>query len=234
LNPLFFGAAWKVFDLLVELSLAGQPPNPDRGSERSIKQKAANAASGAIAPLDSHPELWDVIARTYGGTSEVRHALVHRTVNVDMAGALTGTDRQGRQLRPVSTAEQESFCRAAHRAADAVISQTLRSRERNDLAWHLGRLVAHHNVPVKGAVQLGGSCIPLLIANLREVRGKWFIDVDWMLSQARAKFSASPHIDFEVHVPDGSQRRYRGELEGLPAGAHEVDLAVLPPWLTPA
>ncbi len=152
---------------------------------------------------------------------------------MDSAGALSGTTESGAVVT-VSATEQESFCRAVQRAAEAVIAGSLPARKRGDLAWHLDQLAAHHVIRLVGAAPLGGQAIPVVIANLIPANdGQWSVDLDWLRSQASEVFPSAPYIDVELHVPDGSLRRFRSELESAPAGECLLRLDTLPDWVAP-
>ncbi|MCZ7537895.1 MAG: hypothetical protein M5T61_19505 [Acidimicrobiia bacterium] len=164
LRPLAFGAAWKVLDLLVELALSQSGfPSASRVTITE-KVKQARTAAGQCPPLTSDAALWRTLAATYASTEEIRHSLVHRHAEVDRSsGVLTGRDRHGNQLPPISAEQQEGFCRAVQRAAHATLTGLLTPRERSDLAWNLDQLSHLH-----GEQPLGGTrWLPLRLESLR-------------------------------------------------------------------
>lgn len=96
IRPLLFGAAWKVLDLLCELTL-GQAGVARQGGRYLVSfkvEKAANGTLASISPFDGRPDLWARIMGTYGATEELRHSLVHRRLIIDPAtGEISGVDR---------------------------------------------------------------------------------------------------------------------------------------------
>jgi hypothetical protein len=144
LRPLAFGAAWKVLDLMLELAFRNAGTTAPRGELRIARKKVlARQAHGALVPLTTDRDLWRTLTSIYVATIEARHSLVHRLPDVDRnTGTLTGHDRNGQPLVPITAEEQEAFCRAIQRAASAVLAGRISPRERADLAWQLDQLQA--------------------------------------------------------------------------------------------
>jgi hypothetical protein len=234
LRPLLFGAAWKVLDLLVELALRGAGEQPDRqhGTEWTIERKKALAFqhSGVCPPLSSEATLWKALCDLYVSTLETRHSLVHRWIRVDPgSGDITGTDRNGASFPTFTAEHQEAFIQVARAAAASVISGSLSPRQRDTLLWQLARLQGHHGHQALGGVEPG--LVPRLIADVQRQGTDWIMDVPSLLQQARAAFSQAEQFDVELHVPDGSDIVYEGELETAPQRPQVIDPASPPPWL---
>lgn len=51
IRPLFFGAAWKVLDQLIELALEQAGVPHDRGNDYTIRLKVREAANGTVIPV---------------------------------------------------------------------------------------------------------------------------------------------------------------------------------------
>jgi hypothetical protein len=227
-RPLAFASAWKVLDLMVELSIgqagALAAPRP------TIAEKAQVAKSGITAPasLGTAAGLWRRLELAYDATVETRHALVHRRADFDPAtGQLVGYDSSGNALSPLTSSELEAFCRAVQRTADGVVASRQSSRETADLAWQLDQLAALHGLP-----PVGGRAIdrmPRCDAPPAFSGSLLMIDAPALLADMQRSFSALM-FDWVVMVPDG--RKLAIELEEVPAGTTTPDLAgPLPTWV---
>lgn len=226
LRPLAFGAAWKVLDLLIELALsqAGMATGTVTITE---KLKQARKAAGQCLPLTGDTVLWRGLAATYAGTEEIRHSLVHRRAEVDRAsGELTGRDRQGRPLTPISAAHQEAFCRAVQRAATAALNRSISPRERSDLAWNLDQLTHVHGLDAIGGIKMAPA--PLGVVRARMRNGTVLVEAPSILTEFRANFPDRAAYDASFELQDG--RHLLVELEQAPHEEVAVDPAALPPW----
>lgn len=63
---------------------------------------------------------------------------------LEFAAPITGSDKKGELLRPMSRDEQIAFGAMARRAASAAITGDLDRRSKSDLEHHLDRLVGLH------------------------------------------------------------------------------------------
>jgi quercetin dioxygenase-like cupin family protein len=228
LRPLAFGAAWKVLDLLLELAFANAGTTSSTGQLTiATKRNLAGRGHGNLPPLTADRALWRTLTGVYAGTTEVRNSLVHRLAKVDRAtGALTGHDRQGQALVPISGDQQEAFCRAIQRAAMAALTGRISPREHSDLAWQLDQLRAHHQQPVLGGVQFQPPV--LLIVSPNPSGGQLVIDIPALLRAAQSSWP-DRHIDARFSLPDGSH--FIAEVESAPASVNTVDLNDPPNWL---
>ena len=228
LHPLAFGAAWKVLDLLLELTFANAGTTSSTG-QLTIKQKEnlAGQGHGDLPPLTTDRVLWRTLTGVYAGTTEARHSLVHRLAKVDRAtGTLTGHDKNGHALIPITAAQQEAFCRAVQRASIAALTGRISPRERLDLAWQLDQLQAHHQQPVLGGVEFRPPV--LLIAPAILSGGQLVIDIPLLLQAAGSSWP-DRHIDASFSLPDG--RHFIAEVESAPASVIRVELHNPPDWL---
>jgi hypothetical protein len=156
LRPLLFGAAWKVLDLLLELSLHLDGRRPNNGTTWTIAEKRSHASQhrGRSLPWTSHRDLWGRVCRVYCSTAEARHALVHRRFLLSQPGDMTDIrDKIGVRRPDVTVREQEAFAQLAERVAAPTIAATLRKRERSAIAWLLDCLQAHHGQPSLGGAE---------------------------------------------------------------------------------
>lgn len=239
-RPLLFGAAWKVLDLLVELALSqSNYPTPKNGRV-TIDAKIKAVSSGWPAPglggtrrscrppASLDPQPWKVLAATYAKTHQVRHALVHRRVDVDHAGHLIGTNDQGTPLTPVSSQAQEALCRAAQRAATTVINRGMTVREGSDLAAQLDQLAALHGEPLLGGVA-AGHVERVRVHAVSTADGRWQLDLpSWQ--QGIAAKTSDPWVDLEIQGPQGG-RGMLAHLEDIPAGVGFIDPNAPPGWV---
>jgi len=229
LRPLLFGAAWKILDLLVEWALedAGVPlPTGLRTYPISFKVNQCRTQLAAMAPFDRHPDVWAGLTTCYAGTEQLRHSLVHRQAIVDGGGSFTATDGARNPVGPPLTpAEQDAFCRAAQRAADAAIDGSMDQRIRGDLAFNLDLLVAHHTGGSIGGIEAPGR-ITIVQVSPDETGS---LDLPAVNAAARQHVPA-PFYDLEVHLPDG--RVMVGRLENAPNDRITIDPASPPAWLS--
>lgn len=227
LLPLLFGTAWKIIDLAFELAFAQAGLAPQRGGRWMISEKSqlAGAHSGSLPGLTSSADVWNALGILYKETVEIRHALVHRRVQVDLlTRTLTGFDTNGNALLPLSYTEQMAFCRIANRTSQVVIEGTLRSRIEADLRQQLAEVQQHHG---QNIVRNASHRPPVRLIDDLSVDGQ--VDVPHLLAQAQTTFPGAQYVDLELRLADG--RILTGELESAPRGVLTVDPANPPDWL---
>jgi len=235
-RPLFFGAAWKVLDLLLELAFwqANLTPKNTKNNWWSIAEMKAlaEAGEGALPPLTRDAAIWARIGRCYASTDDARHSLVHRGVHVDPEGALTGKDDRGHPIPPIDANTQAAFCRVAQRAATAAVDGTLPERTRSDLCWHLDQLASLHGEPLLG----GAEAAPAIrvLANPSHTPSGWELNPDQILADAKRTFTTAKCFDLELYVPHDDSRYWSGDLESAPSGPIPFDPDTPPTWLTPS
>jgi hypothetical protein len=227
LRPLAFGAAWKVIDLLIELALS--QAGLGTGGQMTIadKVKQVKKAVGNCPPLSSDNALWSALMSVYAGTEEIRHSLVHRRAEVDQAtGELTGRDKNGQPLVPITAEQQEAFCRVAQRATQAVLAKAISPRERSDLAWNLDQLVNLHRQALLGGQQMAHA--PLALAPTRMSGSAVLVNAPALLGELRKNFPDPAAYDASFELPDG--RHLLVELDQAPSTEVAVDPGALPAW----
>jgi hypothetical protein len=195
LLPLLFGAAWKILDLALELAFARSGLVPQNGRRWTIAAKVQHAAAhrGSLPGLSSTMDAWDALGSLYTQTREIRHALVHRRVQVDPSTRdLTGFDSNGVVLLPLSYDEQMAFCRLAQRVGQAVTEGTLRSRVEADLRKQLADLQRHHRVAV---LSNASNRSPVRVIDDLPVSSQ--IDVPYLLEEPRARFPGAQFVDLQ-------------------------------------
>jgi len=225
--PLVFGAAWKILDLALELALATAGISPRNGRQWTIFEKSQHALanSGNIPGFPSSSMAWQALGPLYAGTRELRHALVHRRVQVNTAPKeLVGFDLSGVPLLPLRQEEQLAFCRIAQRVAQAIIAGTLSRRSELDLLGQLAIVQRHHGVAIASKTV---ARPPVRVIDTFPDNS--IIDVAKYMSRGQASFPGAQFVDIELHIADG--RVLVGELDVAPQQAVSVDLANLPTWL---
>lgn len=228
LLPLLFGAAWKILDLALELALAQARLTPQNRNRWTIVEKSQHAAAhkGSLPGLSSTMDVWHALGSLYTQTVEVRHALVHRRVEVDPSTReLTGYDSNGVALLPLSYDEQMAFCRLTQRVEQGITEGTLRPRVKADLRKQLADLQRHHGVAIHSTVS---SSPPVRVIDELPASGQ--IDVPYLLGEAQAHFKDAQYVDLELQLVDG--RSLVGELESAPQRIVNVDPAAPPDWLS--
>jgi hypothetical protein len=229
IRPLLVGAAWKILDLLLETALEEAGETPDQGRRWSIGAKVTRArkAVGRPTPFDS--TTWSALMLSYAGTAELRHSLTHRTVHADDAGSLIGV-KNGRQLRPLSAAEQEAFGRAALRAAQLVTVATPDERLRADLQGHLAGLAGIHRVTLPQVAALGSVAELTVIVDPNVEWGLY--EIDFAAVRQRIPFQPGSHADLIIVLRDRPEAVFRGRLEDAPDGGLALDPDRPPAWLS--
>lgn len=232
LMPLLFGAAWKVFDLLLEFALdsAGECPDRDRWS---IAEKQRRALAGQIGNgvVGCSTAVWAALLRVYASTVEHRHSLVHRIAKVDTdTGVLEGVDKSGQLLLPLSRAHQVALATMAGLVARSVLDGGMDSRCEDHLKYQLNCLTAHTGLPRFSAI--GGVSAPAaILVTLKQENGEIVLDMSTVVERAREVFSTVSHFDLWVDVSDGSGRRLFARAEDCPAERFVIDIDHLPPWI---
>lgn len=234
IRPLFFGAAWKVLDQLIEFALEQAGVPHDRKSDYTITLKAGEAAKGSVMPVPpfgGRPDLWLRITKTYASTEVLRNSLVHRQLIVDPATRnISGVSRPGQPAAAVLTAsEQSAFCRIAAGAAEAVINRQLPTRRAGQLGWALDQLTAHHGQPSSGASPVQGVIPVVIVRPTPGSSDEVTLDFTDIASRARAAVGGVSHYDLEIRLPDG--RVLAGPLEDAPQGRVTFALSSPPGWL---
>jgi hypothetical protein len=231
LRPLIFGAAFKTFDLTLELALetAGLSPRRDNWTIAE-KVREAQSGAGSVGPITTRfPAGWRRLCLLYSAWEETRHSLVHRTASVDpQTGALTGHDRSGQSLPPIMATEQEQFARLAVDVCDAVIDNALSLRDRKRMAWRLNQLRRHHQQASLHATMHPNVPVTV-IADLEQLPdGRVRLDARTALSRARAVFSQADAFNGIFHLSGGEQSAFACNLEEVP------DEALFAPSTPPA
>ncbi|SBW18287.1 hypothetical protein FDG2_0607 [Candidatus Protofrankia californiensis] len=233
LRPLIFGAAWKVLDLLVELSYEMNGVPPGNGRQYLIKEKVGGVATsrvGSVPPFDSHATLWSRLLQAYSSTTTLRNSLVHRKLIIDPStGEMMGVPKLG-DLAPIplTTAEHTAFCQAVQGAAQAVIDSKLSTRRINQLSWTLDQLTAHHGQPSLGATAVRGI-VPTVLATAEVSQDMVTLDAGFILARARLAVDGVSYFDLKLYIPDG--RILTGALEDAPTGMVTFPLDEPPSWL---
>jgi hypothetical protein len=230
LRPLLTGTAWKVLDLLVEaaIEVTGITPAGSRGWK--IEEKVKHARNGIRRPPCFDQVHWTALLRTYVGTEQLRHSLVHRTVHIDPSNALVGVDANGSQLRPFACIEQEALVRASLRAALLILSPVPDARMRNDLLRHLCNLIGVHGVSLPKPMPPGSIPeITVLIDSDPDAPDHFVVDVPALKAKLASKEIREADL---VVVPRGRQEQeLHGRWEDAPDEIVQIDAKHPPPWL---
>lgn len=227
--PLLFGAAWKVLDLGIELSL--NQTNPKK-KNWLIKDKCDHAKQGAgcYKLLTRDRIVWEVVTALYANTAEHRHCLVHRTACVDInSGELTGKDKSDISLQPLTLNEQKAIARIALLVSNGFISGGLSSRNKDHLLYWLDQVIAHSNKP---PFNVDNKCAPVsVLTTLEKLNDHYIINIANDVMTVNKHYSQR-HFDFYFLIPDGTQRQLYAQLENIPLEETSIKLNNLPNWLS--
>jgi hypothetical protein len=228
-RPLLFLAAWKVLDFLIEYALY-QSGRRDPSYSFKIKVNACSAGLKAPHNFSGHNDIWKALTSLYVGIVDLRHTYVHRHLPVGDDGALYAEDNNRQQTgKPFTFVQQESMCRVAQRAADAVITGSMDRRAAGDLAYHLDVLRAHHKGKPLNGVEAPLRNFVVQIARHPDETGQVALDIDAIRKAASEQTSDATYFDLEVYLPD---RVLKGRLEDADAGCVRFRPDSSPDWLT--
>ncbi|MFI8975319.1 hypothetical protein ACIGO9_20705 [Nocardia asteroides] len=204
-RAMIFGAAWKVLDLLVELSLNRGPAPRNR---YRIELKTQQASAGNVSPLPPFgtiPDVWDRVMTSYVATTALRHSLVHRRLEVDQTtGTMTATaDAKDPPVSPMTADEQVAFCRIADGVAQAVITGHLAPRQENSVRWLLDQLAAHHGKHLFGASSKDGLIPEVIIRPTVGATNDVTIDFASVRQRALHTVGGVAYYDLQIHLPNG-------------------------------
>ena len=231
LTPLLFGAAWKILDLFVELALnlAGAKPKFENWSINE-KVRAAQGGLGLSSLLTGDAALWRAVLCTYAATHQHRHCVVHRTAQFSsQEEQLTGVDKRGVALLPLTKNELDAFLVIAQEVASAVIAGGLELRSADYLRFELDQLCEH-----TGLSDLGGKrrSKPVMVRMVpAPVTGDLY-ELDFKAAYERAT-KARPHSHYDVWIdcPDDSGRILFAQMEYVPMETVRFGLDSLPAFL---
>lgn len=232
LQPVAFGAAYKIVDMLVEHVLRSGGASGRLRFAHKTQSLRARPASLPV-PFASHDDLWDRVAKLYTAFQDARHALTHRRAGTGPSGELRVYDERGRQTDVISAFEMTSFAAAALGASELVVASSDNPRRIAELAWHLNQLRTRHGLSPLAGASLGQD-LRLLKASLRPLDGgHWQLDVGH-LREVIGHQPASAVWDLELYC--NGARMFVARWEDVPdheqAESVEFDGAVLPDWLT--
>lgn len=226
-RPLLFGTGWKVLDLILELALhqLAKPSQPRWTIEE--KRTHAKASKGNLQGLTDSADIWSRICLTYDATVEARHALVHRRLKCDQAGAFVNLPSN---QPPVTAVEQDAIQGLALYASGVALRKTCRPRDKLILGWYLNTLSRLHGRP---KLPFAAKQAPdLVVINAQPYQGQWQFDASSVLQRATAALPNRSYYDLEVHFPDSTLFPVRGELEiAAQSGVVYFDPVIQQPWM---
>ena len=214
LTPLLFGAAWKILDLFVELSLnsTGQPRKKWNIVDKAT---AARRGDGLQSLLTDDSGIWRATLALYAATVEHRHCVVHRTAQFSsQAMQLAGIDKNGAALQPLTKTELDAFLTVAQEVASAVIAGGLKPRSADYLRYELDQLREHTGRPELGGMRRSKPVIVRMVPT--PVAGQLYeIDFKAAYEQA-AKRRPHSHYDVWIDCPDDSGRILFARMDDVP------------------
>lgn len=231
LYPLLFGAAWKILDLFIELALNLSDEKPKRANwSIDEKVKAAQAGKGFNDILTDDAALWRAVLAAYAATDEHRHCLVHRTAMFsNLTVQLSGVDRHGAPIRPLSKPELDAFIAIAQAVALAVIAGGLEARSADFLRFELDQLQAHTDSHILGGVTRSK---PVMVRLMPVQVGIDLFELDFKAAYLLAlKRRPDSHYDAWIELPDDSGRTLFARMDEVPKETIRFSLSVLPSYL---
>jgi hypothetical protein len=231
LQPLGFGAAYKVLDLLIEHVLQDNGAPAGRLTFREKVGRLKSRPARLPTPFDARPELWDRLAALYQDLQEARHAVTHRRAQVTSAGSLAVFDTSRQLVETISSQEIRDFAASVHILAELVIARAHDERRIEIAAWHLNGLQTRHGAAnLTAADPMAGRGV--LRADLVEVDNGLRFDV----KAAREAIERQSRAFWDVELLSANGATvYAGRWEEIPnrdADNYVIDPASLPKWLT--
>ncbi|KXS54490.1 MAG: Uncharacterized protein AWU57_1114 [Marinobacter sp. T13-3] len=221
--PLVFGAAWKVLDLLIELTLEQDGYEPDQPRGWSIKRKRRLVTSGCgdLGLLQLDPQTWQAIGHIYDATAEHRHCLIHRTASFSLSPIqLTGT-ALGAPLTPINEQELHAFIHLAQIVAYGVRNSGLGRRSVDYVHWCLKELERHLAISVPEGSRLEPPRKAWIVLQ-KTGEGRWIADFAYLYEQME-KRAPKNHVDVWIEIPGESGYSLFGHLEDIPKQTVVVD-----------
>lgn len=231
LQPLGFGAAYKVLDMLVEHVLRTNGATGWLG----FKAKKANLGRHSHAlptPLDGRPDLWERLAVLYVRLVEPRHAVTHRRASA-VGGDLAIYDDARRHTDTLGAAEITSFAAAVHATAELVIDVSDDTRRLDIVAWHLDQLHTRHGLPLLNAADTNAAQRLLELDAEQLADGRLRIDLERVRGTVASQTTPS---FWDLRVYDGDRRVFVGRWEDVPdrddASTFDFSRETPPEWLS--
>lgn len=229
LTPLLFGAAWKILDLFVELSL-NSTGQPRKKWNIENKATAARRGDGLQSLLTDDPGIWRAVLALYAATVEHRHCVVHRTAQFSSQTVqLAGVDKNGAALRPMTQNELDAFLVIAQEVASAVIAGGLAPRSADYLSFEIDQLREHTGRPELGGKRRSKPVIVRMVPT--PVAGQLY-ELDFKAAYEQAtKRRPHSHYDVWIDYPDDSGRTLFARMEDVPMKTVRFGLDSLPAYL---
>jgi len=227
-RPVLFGVAWKVLDLQMELAFA-QLATPNQTKWR-IEEKSAHARAfrGSLAGLTDDPEIWMRICLIYTGTTEARHALTHRRLQVDAHGAFVNLSGAHQTL---TAAEQDAMQGLALSSSTIALHQNRTRRDGLMLGRFLNALTSLHGRP---ALPASTDDQWKVVVNSELIHGRWSFHARSIFARAREAAPTSSHFDVEIHLAGSGLAPVVGALTvAAEAGVMDFDPSVPEIWMNP-
>jgi hypothetical protein len=229
LRPLLFATAWKILDLMLEYALDSLASANQKRWSIENKSKHAQAFHGSLPGLTRNPDIWQRICLVYVSMVEARHSLIHRRLSVNARGDFVNL---AGSHSTITVDEQNAIQGLALCSSAVALRQNCRSRDELVLSGYLNALAALH-----GCAALASSSEDrwTVVINSEVRSGRWALDAQSLLGQARAAASKSSHFDVEIHlVGSGLSSPILGALEAAALdGVKSFDPTVVEPWMNP-
>lgn len=207
-RPLLFGTAWKILDLLLEYALNGLAGANQKAWTIEAKRQHARSFAGTVPGLTGTTSIWQRLSLVYDATVEARHALVHRSLEVDVNGSFV---KLPTSPNTITVVEQEAMQGFALCCSEVALRQICRTRDELILGWYLNTLVNLHRLPLlPSSVEEG----PVIVVVNAERRGSRFVfDAQSAYEKAKSIHPGRSIFDLEICLQGSTLPPVRGELE---------------------
>jgi hypothetical protein len=235
LEPLSFGAAFKVLDLLVEHVIRDNVQSAPAKITFRWKQNwlAKGRPKRLPAPLRQRPALWDRLVALYVELDEVRHAVVHRRARITNTGALEAYENNRQLVATLTREEVAAFIGAIHACAELVIGGKDDKRRAGMVGAYLNRLQHVHKRRRLARGSTDGVARLMIMDLVERPNGQLGLDVASAEAAVAGQTPSLWNLDLRAVAV---RRRFVAYWEEIPRGGPllEFDPDLPPRWLREA
>ena len=209
LSGLVFGACWKIIDLLFEHAYKATSPISSQRIQIAQKTQKAKLLVSEIVICVDDQEVAERLAEIYCATSELRHALVHRRLDINNCGLTY-------KKQNISLDEITALSKLTLALLEITKIGFVAERARSNIHFWANQLRNVHKLPdVSNAIQLRPA--PIVQINAEKRDDLWFVDTRVAWQDATQSFPYSGDwFDLEIYFPNTERPCVRCHLDAMP------------------
>ena len=207
-SGLAFGACWKIIDLLFEHAYKARYPIPSRILIAQKTEKAKLLVSEIVTCVNDQ-EITKRLAEIYCLTSELRHALVHRRLDINNFGLTY-------KKQSVSLDEITALSKLTLALLEIIKIGVVTKRDRSNMHFWANQLRNIHNLPdISNAIQFRPA--PIVQINAEKRDDHWFVDTQAAWQHSTQSFpNSGDWFDLEIYFPNTDLPCARCHLDAMP------------------